>query len=87
MAVIKLIRWSERYGMNPCKGDYTDEIDAVYIPPEVDTLTDEEDVNDDMNPRESEEPIDIVRTLELLVPDNTELPDQSFTLSTENSPS
>nr|CAH7765853.1 unnamed protein product [Callosobruchus chinensis] len=36
-------------------------MDAVYIPPEVDTLTDEEDV-----------------------PDNTELPDQSFTLSTEN---
>nr|CAH7715080.1 unnamed protein product [Callosobruchus chinensis] len=64
--------------------DQSDGMDAVYIPPEVDTLTDEEDVNDDMNPRESEEPIDIVGTFELHVPDNTELPDQSFTLSTEN---
>nr|CAI5818477.1 unnamed protein product [Callosobruchus analis] len=63
--------------------DQSDEIDAVYIPPEVDTLTDEEDVNDDMNPRESEEPFDVVGTFELHVPDNTELPDQSFTLSTD----
>nr|CAI5865763.1 unnamed protein product [Callosobruchus analis] len=63
--------------------DQSDEIDAVYIPPEGDTLTDEEDVNDDMNPRESEEPCDVVGTFELHVPDNTELPDQSFTLSTD----
>nr|CAI5829084.1 unnamed protein product [Callosobruchus analis] len=63
--------------------DQSDEIDAVYIPPEVDTLTDKEDVNDDMNPRESEEPFDVVGTFELYVPDNTELPDQSFTLSTD----
>nr|CAI5829856.1 unnamed protein product [Callosobruchus analis] len=63
--------------------DQSDEIDAVYIPPEVDTLTDEEDVNDDMNPRESAKPFDVVGTFELHVPDNTELPDQSFTLSTD----
>nr|CAH7733178.1 unnamed protein product [Callosobruchus chinensis] len=44
---------------NNVKKIFTGEIDAVYIPPEVDTLTDE---NDDMNPRESEEPIDIVGT-------------------------
>nr|CAI5858297.1 unnamed protein product [Callosobruchus analis] len=55
----------------------------IRIPPEVDTLTDEEDINDDMNPRESEEPFDVVGTFELHVPDNTELPDQSFTLSTD----
>nr|CAI5846111.1 unnamed protein product [Callosobruchus analis] len=63
--------------------DQSDGIDAVYIPPEVDTLTAEEDVNDDMNPLESEEPFDVVGTFELHVPDNTELPDQSFTLSTD----
>nr|CAH7714195.1 unnamed protein product [Callosobruchus chinensis] len=45
----------EEIMMEP-KSDQSGEIDAVYIPPE----------------------------LELVVPDNTELPDQSFTLSTEN---
>nr|CAH7727638.1 unnamed protein product [Callosobruchus chinensis]CAH7728822.1 unnamed protein product [Callosobruchus chinensis]CAH7736689.1 unnamed protein product [Callosobruchus chinensis] len=48
----------EEIMMEP-NSDQSGEIDAVYIPPEVDTLTDE---NDDMNPRESEEPIDIVGT-------------------------
>nr|CAH7735537.1 unnamed protein product [Callosobruchus chinensis]CAH7736557.1 unnamed protein product [Callosobruchus chinensis]CAH7737830.1 unnamed protein product [Callosobruchus chinensis] len=48
----------EEIMMEP-NSDQSGEIDAVYIPPEVDTLTDE---NDDMNPRESEEPTDIVGT-------------------------
>nr|CAH7753976.1 unnamed protein product [Callosobruchus chinensis] len=49
----------EEIMMEP-NNDQSGRIDAVYIPPEVDTLTNEEDVNDDMNPRESEEPIDIL---------------------------
>ncbi|VEN52385.1 unnamed protein product, partial [Callosobruchus maculatus] len=65
--------------------DPDDEIDAVYIPPDVDTLTDEEDINEDMIVRESEEPTDIVGTFELHVPDNTKFPGQPFTLSSAES--
>ncbi|KAG5898938.1 hypothetical protein JTB14_004662 [Gonioctena quinquepunctata] len=46
-----------------------DVIDAVYIPPDVDTLTDEENI-DDKNYSPENEPTDIAVTFELHVPDS-----------------
>ncbi|XP_060526929.1 uncharacterized protein LOC132702362 [Cylas formicarius] len=57
-------------------------IDAVYIPPEVDTLTDEEDINDNINLQEFGEPTDIVRTFELHTPNDTAVLQQSCNSST-----
>lgn len=44
------------------------EIDAVYIPPDVDILTDEEELDDDQSPDNIEQPTDIAGTFELHVP-------------------
>ncbi|KAI4470579.1 hypothetical protein MML48_1g10919 [Holotrichia oblita] len=56
-------------------------IDAVYIPQDVDFVTDEETMDDESNLREAQEPSDIVGTFELHVPKNTKCLDQSSTLS------
>ena len=42
----------------------SDEIDAVYIPPTVDTVTDEEDINDDLI-MEQQGPVDVAGTFEV----------------------
>ncbi|KAG5866081.1 hypothetical protein JTB14_010738, partial [Gonioctena quinquepunctata] len=62
--------------------DESQHIDAVYIPPAEDTLTDEKDMNDDRNLQEFEEPTDRVGTFESHVPEYTEVLDQSCTLLT-----
>ncbi|KAG5897895.1 hypothetical protein JTB14_008063 [Gonioctena quinquepunctata] len=48
---------------------HEDVIDAVYKPPDVDTLTDEENI-DDENYSPENEPTDIAGTFELHVPDS-----------------
>ncbi|XP_066261379.1 uncharacterized protein [Euwallacea similis] len=64
--------------------DESQHIDAVYIPPDVDTLTDEENINDENNLQEFEEPTDIVGTFELHLPEytNQSCTNQSCTLLT-----
>ncbi|XP_066258479.1 piggyBac transposable element-derived protein 3-like [Euwallacea similis] len=64
--------------------DESQHIDAVYIPPDVDTLTDEEDINYENNLQEFEEPTDIVGTFELHLPEytNQSCTNQSCTLLT-----
>ncbi|XP_066261335.1 uncharacterized protein [Euwallacea similis] len=63
---------------------FSELIDAVYIPPDVDTLTDEENINDENNLQEFEEPTDIVGTFELHLPEytNQSCTNQSCTLLT-----
>ncbi|XP_060532428.1 uncharacterized protein LOC132705677 [Cylas formicarius] len=61
----------EEIVMDEDNNNESQHINAVYIPPDLDTLTDEEDMNDNMNLQEFGEPIDIVGTFELHTPNDT----------------
>ncbi|XP_060527249.1 uncharacterized protein LOC132702556 [Cylas formicarius] len=68
--------------MDEGNNNESQQIDAVYIPPDVDTLTDEEDMNDNINLQEFGEPPDVVGTFELHVPNDTAVLQQSCNSST-----
>lgn len=77
-----MFRSSRIYTKTNVKYLFIEHIDAVYIPPAVDTLTDEEDMDDEDKLEEFEEPTDIVGTFELHVPENTNALGQTCALST-----
>ncbi|XP_060532014.1 uncharacterized protein LOC132705443 [Cylas formicarius] len=72
----------EEIVMDEDNNNESQHIDAVCITPDVDTLTDEEDMNDNINLQEFGEPTDIVGTFELRTPNDTAVLQQSCNSST-----